>query len=70
MELGLDPVSKITLINLRRPRNMKKITLDFDVTEHGLRTANEGINQKNLKSWTDLADKICFSRTYKFGIGI
>ena len=37
---------------------------------HGLRTPNEGINQNNLKFWADVADKICFSRTYKFGIGI
>ena len=31
---------------------------------------NEGINQRNLKVWADEADKICFGRTYKFGIGI
>ena len=33
---------------------------------HGLRTPNEGINQRYLKNWADVADKICFSRTYKF----
>ena len=37
---------------------------------HGLRTPNEGINQRNLKFLADVADKICFGRTYKFGIGI
>ena len=37
---------------------------------HGLRTPNEGINQRNLKFWADVADKICFGRTSKFGIGI
>ena len=37
---------------------------------HGLRTPNEGTNQRNLKFWADVADKICFGRTYKFGIGI
>ena len=37
---------------------------------HGLRTPNEGIIQGNLKCWADVADKICFGRTYKFGIGI
>ena len=26
---------------------------------HGLRTANEGINQRNQKIWADVADKIC-----------
>ena len=25
---------------------------------HGLRTPNEGINQRNLKIWADVADKI------------
>ena len=31
--------------------------------DHGLRTHNEGINQKYLKNWADVADKICFGRT-------
>ena len=30
---------------------------------HGLQTPNEGINQKYLKKWADVADKICFGRT-------
>ena len=30
---------------------------------HGLRTPNEGINQRYLKNWTDVANKICFGRT-------
>ena len=30
---------------------------------HGLLTPNEGINQRNLKIWADVADKICFVRT-------
>ena len=37
---------------------------------HGLRTPNEGINQRNLKFWANVADKICFGCIYKFGIGI
>ena len=32
-------------------------------TSHGLRTSSEGINQRNLKIWADVADKICFGRT-------
>ena len=36
---------------------------------HGLRTPNEGINQRYLKNWADVAYKICFGRTYKFGSG-
>ena len=31
--------------------------------KHGLRTPNEGINQRNLKIWADVADKKCFGRT-------
>ena len=31
--------------------------VEYD-TEHGLRTPNEGINQRNLKIWADVADKI------------
>ena len=27
---------------------------------HGLRTPNEGINQRYLKNWADVVDKICF----------
>ena len=46
------------------------IRLNFDAQGHGLRTPNEGIKQRNLKFWADVADKICFGRTYKFGIGI
>ena len=30
---------------------------------HGLRTANESINQRYLKNLADVADKICFGRT-------
>ena len=30
---------------------------------HGPQTPNEGIDQRNLKNWVDVADKICFGRT-------
>ena len=30
---------------------------------HGLQTPNEGINQRYLKNWANVADKICFGRT-------
>ena len=30
---------------------------------HGLRTPNEGRNQRYLKNWADVADKICFGCT-------
>ena len=34
-----------------------------DAWNHGLRTPNKGKNQRNLKIWADVADKICFGRT-------
>ena len=39
----------------------KKIGKEFSV--HGLRTPNEGINQRYLKNWADGADKICCHHT-------
>ena len=33
------------------------------VRYNGLRTPNEDLNQRNLKIWADVADKICFGRT-------
>ena len=50
-------ISDTCLYGARNP----KVKIFFQFT-HGLRTPNEGINQRNLK--------ICFGRTYKFGIGI
>ena len=39
------------------------------IHRHGLRTPNEGINQRNLKFWANVVDKICFvRRIYKFEI--
>jgi hypothetical protein len=32
------------------------------IQNHELRTPSEDINQRNLKIWTDVADKICFGR--------
>ena len=34
-----------------------------DMTIHGLRTPNEGINQRYVKIWADVADKICCRHT-------
>jgi hypothetical protein len=31
--------------------------------DQGLWTLNEGINQRYLKNWADVEDKICFGRT-------
>ena len=48
-----------------KPSNNTHILIipKFDGHEHGLRTPNEGINQKNLKIWADVADKTCFGCT-------
>ena len=35
----------------------------LNALSHGLRTPNEGINQRNLKIWADVAEKICLGRT-------
>ena len=37
--------------------------LGYSYLDHGLLTPNEGINQRYLKKWADMADKICFGRT-------
>ena len=42
---------------------MKFAVCQPDVLHYGLRTPNEGINQRYLKNWADVVDKICFGRT-------
>ena len=37
--------------------------LGYSYLDHGLLTPNEGINQRYLKKWANVADKICFGRT-------
>ena len=32
-------------------------------SNHGLRTPNEGLNQRILKIWADVGDKICLGGT-------
>ena len=49
--------------NLRSKKCHQCKCLDGLHTDHGLRTPNEGINQRNLKIWVDVADKICFGHT-------
>ena len=42
----------------------------FNNSIYGLRTSNEGINQRNLKVWADVADKIYASAVPKsLGLG-
>ena len=57
----------LLLSNIVRMNGMacdsQSIMEDDDGSYHGLRTPNEGINQRNLKIWADVADKICFGHT-------
>ena len=41
--------------------NYQSVLINYK--DHGLRTPNEGINQKYLKNLADVADKTCFGRT-------
>ena len=36
---------------------------------HELRTPGESINQRNLKIWADVADKICLAIPKSLGVG-
>ena len=55
----------------RTIKNLKEIGVDGVIYDrylsytfvHGLRTPNEGKNQRYLKNLADVADKICFGRT-------
>ena len=37
---------------------------------HGLRTPNEGINQRYLQNWADVADKIASAVPNNLGLGL
>ena len=41
-----------------------------NMTIHGLRTPDEGINQRNLKFWANVADTICFAAPKNLGLGL
>ena len=42
--------------------------LSEDYKTHGLRTPNEGKNQRYLKNWADVADKICLAVPKNLGL--
>ena len=67
--LPLEIVSNVTSIlgkHLKKFVNGPKLLI---LLFHGLRTPNEGINQRYLKNWADVTEKICFGRTKEFGSG-
>ena len=45
------------------PHELFGVSGKIDCVSHGLWTPNEGINQRYMKIWADVADKICFGRT-------
>ena len=47
----------------RKNHGMKSAILGCFWHGHGLLTPNKGINQRNMKIWADVADKICFGHT-------
>ena len=58
-------ISNQTFLKFFNERTSSKFSqiLSSNPSGHGLRTPNEGINQRNLKIWGDVADKICFGST-------
>ena len=59
---------KVHVNNVRIRHNIfhlreKKSQKSFHQSAHGLRTPNEGITQRNMKFWSNVADKICFGCT-------
>ena len=60
------PVRPRCTVHIKRQKKKLKCTTPIfsNLHRHGLRTPNEGINQRYLKNWADVADKICFGHTY------
>ena len=51
-------------LSLGKTSNFKgQLSFSPFASNHGLRTPNECLNQRILKIWADVADKICFGRT-------
>ena len=62
---AIQPISEILLFEVLSELYAYRASkwINVDNRDHRLRTLNEGINQRNLKIWADVADKICFGRT-------
>ena len=56
-------ISNQTFLKFFNERTSSKFSRILSSNPSGLRTPNEGINQRNLKIWGDVADKICFGST-------
>ena len=57
-----EQVSFVFILEKRKDWKRREI-MKYDAPQHGLRTPNEGINQRYLKNWADVADKICCRHT-------
>jgi hypothetical protein len=49
--------------------SVAKAKIEFGYA-HGLRTPNEGINQRYLKNWADVADKYAAAVPKNLGLGL
>jgi len=59
-------ISFVCLLFTSQKGKWKKMNIEdesFLSLNNGLRTSNEGINQRNLEMWAYVADKICFGHT-------
>ena len=56
-------VEKLRMGNKLFNWKVRTLMKTANASGHGLRTPNEGIIQRYLKNWADVADKICFGRT-------
>ena len=62
----MSPKLPLTINTLKKYMYKPRVILSrvwYMVHYHGLRTPNEDINQRYLKNWTGVADKISFGRT-------
>ena len=57
-------------IDSSKSLQVSKIFKLFRISNHGLRTPNEGINQSYLKNWAYVADKIALAVPKNLGLGL
>ena len=63
LPITISSASSLEIASERMSCEDLAIFFAYRISSHGLRTPNEAINQRNLKIWADVADKICFGHT-------
>ena len=64
LQLIVNVTTALTIEQVRPFKCARKFSYSMDLaTDYGQWTPNEGINQRYLKNWAEVADKICFGRT-------